>query len=236
MTYLSYLLSPFTLRLTLPQLPNKYLHNPFPLPFRPILKPGTHANSQEPPVRTEAQGRHTSRILLILPYPPLSDAIPQRHDPIPASTRKRPMHRMERQRVDRVHDIYTVRRRLAVTFERVFTCLRRGRGIEPLDRDAALDARAGVAGVVGHAGDGARHELQTALAALPGLSCDGVGRRLRGLGGEDGERFEVVDMQGARGHGDDELGGRQGEREGFARQRDRGGEVGGLGGVVDVQG
>ena len=43
-------------------------------------------------------------------------------------------------------------------------------------------------------------------------------------------------MQGARGHGDDELGRREGEREGFAGQGDGGGEVGGRGGVVDVQG
>lgn len=143
---------------------------------------------------------------------------------------------MERQRVDGIHDVDALGRRLAVAFESVLAGLGRGRGVEPLDGDAALDAGAGVAGVVGHAGDGAGHELQAALAALPGLGLDGVGRRLRRLRRQDGERFEVVDVQGARGHGDDELGGREREREGFAGEGDGGGEVGGLRGVVDVQG
>lgn len=143
---------------------------------------------------------------------------------------------MERQRIDRINNIHAVRRRLAMALEGVLAGLRRSRGIEPLDGDAALDAGAGVAGVGGHAGDGAGHEFQAAFAPLPGFGFDGVGRWLRLLGGQDRERFQVVDVEGARGHGDDELGRCQGEGERFAGEGDGGGEVGGLGRVVDVEG
>ena len=78
---------------------------------------------------------------------------------------------MKGQRVDGVHDVDTgiVLHGLAVAFERVLASLRVGRGIEPLDRDTALDRGGCVAGVVGHASDGAGHELEAALAALPGV-------------------------------------------------------------------
>lgn len=123
-----------------------------------------------------------------------------------------------------------------MALERVLPRLRRLGRIEPLDRDAALDAAAGVPVVVGHARHSARHELEAAFAALPRLHVDGVGGRLGGLRREDGERFEVVDVQGAGGHGDDEFGGGQGEGEGFGGEVDGGGDLGGVGWVVDVQG
>ena len=72
-----------------------------------------------------------------------------------------------------------------MTLERILARLRLGARVEPLDGDAALDAAAGVAGILGHACDGARHELEGALALLPGFDLELVGRRLGGLGGED---------------------------------------------------
>ena len=56
-----------------------------------------------------------------------------------------------------------------MAFEGIFTGLGVRRGIEPFDGDAAFDAAGGVAGVVGHAGDGTGHEFKGGFAALPGV-------------------------------------------------------------------
>ena len=147
------------------------------------------------------------------------------------------MHRMKRQRVHGIDHIDALRRRLPMALERILARLGLVARIEPLDRDAAFDGRAGVPGVVGHAGDGAGHEFEGALAALPGGEGEGVGWGLGGLRGEGGEGGEVVDVEGAGGHGEDELGRGEGEGEGFGGEGDGGWDEGGGGGwVVDVQG
>ncbi len=94
-----------------------------------------------------------------------------------------------------------------MALERVLARLALGAGVEPLNSDAALDAAAGVAEVVGHARHGARHEFETGLAALPRLELDiygGSGSCVSGLWdtsavGAAGlcERCELLDMHGA---------------------------------------
>ena len=73
-----------------------------------------------------------------------------------------------------------------MALERILARLRLGAGVEPLDRDAALDAAAGVAGILGHACDGTGHELEGALALLPRFDLELVGRGLGALRGEEG--------------------------------------------------
>ena len=123
-----------------------------------------------------------------LPDPPLRHPVPKRHEPVAAAGRERAVGGVEGERVDGVHDVDAGRvgRGLPVALERVLARLRVGRGVEPLDRHAALDAARRVAQVVGHAGHRARHELEAALAPLPGL------RRERGV------RGPAVDRRGRR--------------------------------------
>ena len=143
---------------------------------------------------------------------------------------------MKSQRVDGIYDIDAriIGCGLAMAFEGVFTGLRFGRGVEPFDCDAAFDGGRGIAGIVGHAGDGAGHELETALTALPGVYGERSGWRLRG--GDEGEGRNVVDVEGAGGHGDDELGGGCGDGKGLVGEKDSArGRVRGHGQVMDVE-
>ena len=147
---------------------------------------------------------------------------------------------MESQRVDRIHDVDSFRRGLTVALEGVLARLGRARRVEPLDRDAAFDARRRVPFVIGHASHGPRHELERGLPPLPGFD-DGGGRRGRrsGVGGDGAQVGELVDVQGPGGHGYDELGGCEGEGEGFVGEGDLDGRrrVGRVGGeAVEVQG
>ena len=123
-----------------------------------------------------------------------------------------------------------------MALEGVLARLRGLARVEPLDGDAALDARGGVAFVGGHARRGAEGQLQARLAPLPGLDGEHVGGCGDGVGGEAREGAEVVDEEGARGHGDDEFGRGFGEGEDFGGERDGGGIVGLLVGVLDVEG
>ena len=201
---------PFPFGLRLPQLPHKHLHHSLALTFPSVLKTGTNRHRQVPPIPAKTQRRDTGRIPLILPDPSLCHSIPQCHDSISTAGCERAVFGVKRQRIDGVDDINTFGRSLAVALESVLARLRGSRGIEPLDRDAAFDAGAGVAGVVGHAGHRSGHELQTAFAALPGFDLDIGDWRGRGGSGRRGQAFEVVDVERAGRHGDDEFGGGQG--------------------------
>ena len=163
----------FPFGLSFPKLshPNPY----FPLAniVSPVFKTGTYPHGQVLSVSTPAQARDAGRVFLILPYPPLVQTVPQRYEPISPTGRECAVDRVERERIDGVDNVgvgfVRERGRLPVALERVLAGLRRGGGIEEFDGDAAFDARRGVSGIVGHAGDGSGHEFQRALPALPGL-------------------------------------------------------------------
>ena len=221
------------LRLVLPQLSNENLDSPFGLALLPILKTRTDPDSEKSAVSAETQRRYAGRIPLVLPDSPLRHAVPQRDKAISTARCKGAVHGMESQRIDRVDDIDTVLARLPMALEGVFARLGRFGRIEPFDGDAAFDTGGGVPGVVGHAGNGAGHEFQRALPPLPRLRRQ---RRiipfpelLSGHGGSGvrSEGREVVDLQRARGHGHDEFGGGEGNRERFGGKFDCRGGCGG---------
>ena len=134
--------------------------------------------------------------------------------------------------VDRVDDVtVAVRRWLPVALEGVLACLRFGRVLKPLYGNAALDAARSVARVIGHAGESARQVPQRRLALLPGLEVGTAAalseQRLYGV--------EVVDVDDAASHGDDYLGGADGEGLRFAGQRDSERRAGWVLGIVQIQ-
>ncbi len=166
------------------------------------------------------------RELLILSYPPLGHGVPERDDAVAAAGGEGVEGGVEGQRVDGVDDVGCGAGwvGLAVAFEGVFARLGCGGGVEPFDGHAALDGAGGVAVVVRHAGDGAGEELERGFALLPGLEVGGEGL------------VELVDVDEAAGHGDDELGGGDGEGLRFGGEGDADGFFGGGGEVVDVEG
>lgn len=236
-------LRPLPPRLRLPQLPNIHPRQSLPaILLLARLKPRTRTHRQIPPITRERQRRDTRGVLLILADASLRSGVPQRHDAVAAPGRERAERRMERQRVDRVHDIGALGLGigLPVALECVLARLRIGAGIEPLDGDAALDAAGGVAVVVGHACHGAGHEFQGGLALLPGLEVffgGGGGAVGFSVGGEEeGDGVELVDVEEAGGHGDDELGGGDGEGVGLLGEGDLDGFGLGVAEGVDVEG
>lgn len=142
------------------------------------------------------------------------------------------MDAVKGQCIDRIDNVaVTVGRGLTVALEGVFACLRLGRVLEPLDGDSALDAARSVARVVGHAREGARQIPKRGLALLPGLQV-GTAATL----GEQGlYGVEVVNVDDAAGHGDDDLGGADGESLRLARQGDAEGRAGWVLGIVQIQ-
>ena len=78
----SRLLHALAFRLTLSQLPDEDTHHALPDPFTAILKPRTDGHGQELAVAAKTQRTHTSRVPLILPDPPLGDAVPKRHEAV----------------------------------------------------------------------------------------------------------------------------------------------------------
>ena len=78
----SRLLHTLALRLTLSQLPDEDAHHALPDPITAVFKYRTDGHGQELAVAAKTQRTHTSRVPLILPDPPLSDAVPKRHEAV----------------------------------------------------------------------------------------------------------------------------------------------------------
>lgn len=95
---------------------------------------------------------------------------------------------MESKCVDRPYVVFFVYS-LAMTFESIFFLLDFWAGIEILDGDAPLHGARCITLSIGHACQGARQELQTAIAFSDGRI----------------EVSDVVDVEEAGGHGDDKF-------------------------------
>lgn len=107
---------------------------------------------------------------------------------------------MERQRINRIHDVHTPLH-LPMAFKRIFPLLALIARIEEFDRDSSLDAAASVTLSIRHAADGPCHKFERALATLPRLA----------------HVADVVEVDRAGGHGDNKSVIDGGSREYFVR-------------------
>lgn len=163
------------LRLSLGQLSNKHMRQP----LRTILllsrlEPRTHTHSQEPPIARKVQCCYACRVFLVLTDSALGDGVPEGDDAVAAAGGEGVVDGVEGEGVDGVDYVdvcfgFGRGGGLTVAFECVFSGLRGGGGVEPFYCYAAFDGGGCVAGVVGHAGDGAGHEFEGGFAFLPGL-------------------------------------------------------------------
>lgn len=117
---------------------------------------------------------------------------------------------MKCQRINRIHDIHASLH-LPMAFKRIFSLLALIARIEKLNRNSSLNAAACITLPVWHAADSPCHEFERALATLPGL----------------GHLADVVEVDGAGGHGYDESVVDGGGREDFVRLWVLGGLPGG---------
>ena len=208
-------LDSFSFGLGFAQLPHKYLHKPIFPTLLSILKSRTYSQGQIFPVSRKAQSSHTRIIPLILPDSPLSDSIPQCHKPISTSRCECPMDRMECQSIYRIYDIDSLRWGLPVAFECVLSRL--------FDSNTTFNTTDCITSVVWHACHSPSHKFQSTLPTLPRLNL----KHLRfsgwvGFGWSRRQCFEVVYVEVAGGHGDDELCGCKWERKWFWREVDDG--------------
>lgn len=152
-----------------------------------VLEAGAGCDGEEAAGPVEGEGSYAGAKLLVLAQAAFSHAVPEADDGVAAAGGKGAVDGMEGEGVDGVDDV-DAGLQLAVALEGVLLGLAGVAGVEELDGDAALDRRRGVAEPVGHAGDGARLELERRLAALPGR----------------GHVAQVVQMDAAGRHGHDE--------------------------------
>lgn len=140
------------------------------------------------------------------------------------------MNGVERKGIDGINDIsIAVGSCLSVALECIFPGLRLGGILEPLDRDTALNAAGGIAGVVGHARHCTGEVSERRLALLPGLELGAAGAE------ELDDGVYVVDVDDAARHGNDNLAGATSESLRFAWKGNRNGVAGRVIEVVQVE-
>ncbi len=184
--------------------------------FFAVLETWADGSGEIFPVGAERKRRDRRCQLWIDADPSLCYCIPDGNHTIPTSGCEGAVNRVEGNGVDRVHHVYIVHG-LSMAFEGIFACLGLAGGVEPFDSHTAFDAGRSIALVVGHAIDCSRHELQTALASLPWLDIESVVGSVAQALAFACQGLEFVDVQGSRGHGNDQLGGRHGQGEGLRR-------------------